>query len=76
MKKTPFKNEILKKMLVVSFFLLFQKATSAENPYEDSPGGLETPPAPIDDYVIHFAIVAIVLAAFYFYKTNLKTVIK
>lgn len=34
---------------------------------------IEPPPAPIDDYVIPFALVAILIAAFYFYKTNLKT---
>jgi hypothetical protein len=42
----------------------------------DSFRNIEPPPTPIDDYVIHFAIAAIVLAAFYFYKTNLKTEIK
>lgn len=34
---------------------------------------IDPPPAPIDDYVIPFAFVAILIAAFYFYKTNLKT---
>ena len=34
---------------------------------------IEPPPTPIDDYVIPFAFVAILIAAFYFYKTNLKT---
>jgi hypothetical protein len=35
---------------------------------------IEPPPAaPIDDYAIPFAFVAILTVAFYFYKTNLKT---
>jgi hypothetical protein len=34
---------------------------------------IEPPPTPIDDYVIPFAFLAILIVAFYFYKTNLKT---
>lgn len=34
---------------------------------------IDPPPTPIDDYVISFAVVAILIAAFYFYKTNFKT---
>lgn len=34
--------------------------------------GIDPPPAPIDDYVIHFGVFAILIAGFYFYKTNFK----
>lgn len=39
-------------------------------------GDFEPPPTPIDDYVIPFAFVAVLIAASYFYKTNLKTITK
>jgi hypothetical protein len=39
-------------------------------------GNLEPPPTPIDDYVTTFAFVAVLIAAFYFYRTNLKTIKK
>jgi hypothetical protein len=37
---------------------------------------IEPPPAPIDDYAIPFAVLAILSVAIYFYKTNLKTKLK
>lgn len=37
-------------------------------------GDVDPPPAaPIDDYVIHFAVIAVLLSAFFIYKKKLKT---
>jgi hypothetical protein len=33
---------------------------------------IEPPPTPIDDYVVFFALLAIVFAGFLFYKRNIK----
>jgi hypothetical protein len=70
----------MKKLFEINFalVLLFTVIPLVSFSQEDSDAfrDIEPPPAPIDDYVIHFAIAAIVLAAFYFYKTNLKTEMK
>lgn len=60
-------NYFLALLYIVAPFITFAQEDG------DAFRDIEPPPAPIDDYVIPFAFVAILIAAFYFYKTNLKT---
>ena len=52
-------------------FLVIPLFSFAQN-FENEPNSIDPPPAPIDDYLIPFVFVAILIAAFYFYKTNFK----
>lgn len=57
----------------VSFLIILPSVLYSQKSDDPWGGDIEPPPTPIDDYVIPFAFVAILIAAFYFYKTNLKT---
>lgn len=48
-------------------------AETANEPWDGGGGDIEPPPAPINSGVEYLAIVAILLAAYFFYKTNFKT---
>ena len=69
-----FKSRCSKKisllLVFISFFnvvLVFgQDDGEAPDPFDDTPPDF-VPPAPIDDYVFVFALVAIVLAFYFFY---------
>lgn len=67
MKKLFQTNYLLVLLLIVAPIVSFAQD------YPNETDDIDPPPAPINDYVIHFAFVAILIAAFYFYKTNLKT---
>jgi hypothetical protein len=69
-------KQLFNKNYVIVLLLMAIPLVSFSQEDSDSFRNIEPPPTPIDDYVIHFAIAAIVLAAFYFYKTNLKTEMK
>lgn len=55
--------------LFVLILPFFGKAQENGNNFRD----IEPPPAPIDQYLIHFTFVSILIAAFFFYKKNLKS---
>jgi hypothetical protein len=67
----------MKKLFQINYFvallLLVMPLITFAQENGDALRNIEPPPTPINDYVIHFAFVAILIAAFYFYKTNLKT---
>ena len=67
MEKLVTKNYVMVLLLMAIPLVSFSQEDG------DAFRNIDPPPAPIDDYVIPFAVAAIVLAAFYFYKTNLKT---
>ncbi|MGV1013151.1 MAG: hypothetical protein ACOYBS_11960 [Flavobacterium sp.] len=67
MKKLIRSNYLIALLLMV--LPLFTFAQEDGNTFRD----VDPPPAPINDYVIPFAVVAILIATFYFYKTNFKT---
>jgi hypothetical protein len=70
MKKLLKTNYLLAVLLLVMPLITFAQEDG------DAYRNIEPPPTPIDDYVIPFAFVVILIAAFYFYKTNLKTKLK
>jgi hypothetical protein len=67
MKKLFQTNYLLALLLLVAPLITFGQEDG------DAFRDIEPPPTPINDYVILFAFVAILIVAFYFYKTNLKT---
>jgi hypothetical protein len=67
MKKNFTTNYLMVLLLIVAPLFTFAQEDG------DTFRNIEPPPTPIDDYVIPFAFLAILIAAFYFYKTNLKT---
>lgn len=70
MKKLFNKNYVMVLLLIAIPLVSFSQEDG------DAFRDIEPPPTPIDDYVIPFAFVAVLIAAFYFYKTNLKTITK
>lgn len=70
MKKLFNKNYVMVLLLMAIPLVSFSQEDG------DAFRDIEPPPTPIDDYVIPFAFVAVLIAAFYFYKTNLKTITK
>ena len=66
-------NKLFKINCLANLLLLVTPLGLVAQENGDTFRDIEPPPTPIDNYVIPFAFVAILIAAFYFYKTNLKT---
>jgi hypothetical protein len=69
----PSKNQFL-----ATFFLLVMPFFSFAQGFGNETDDIDPPPpsAPIDEYVIPFVFVAILIATLYFFKTNLKSLRK
>ncbi len=68
------KNFLNEKRNRVVVFLCFNSLVSFAQENDDSwSRDIEPPPTPIDGSIVYLAIAALLLALYFFYKTNLKT---
>jgi hypothetical protein len=65
-------KKLLKTNFLAVLFLCFVPLGLFAQENGDAFRDIEPPPTPIDDYVVFFALLAIVLAGFLFYKRNIK----
>lgn len=68
-----FMKKLFRSRYLVALLLMILPLFTFAQEDGDTFRDIDPPPTPINDYVIPFAVVAILIATFYFYRTNIKT---